>query len=392
MTELRSAPHDTAAPGGGVWSVETRRGDDGLAGLGAEWDDLAARCSAATPFQSYAWLESWWRAYGRPGTLRLTLVRRDGRLVAAAPLMLRGRAGCPVLTPLGGPLSDFTDVLVDDAVAAPAARVLAEALVAEPGWQAVDVPESRPGAVAGAALWDAWPGGRREVPASVCLELAAVPVDEFLRGLPRPGRKTIRRKLKRVGDTDLDVREVAADDARRAIGDLLDLHARQWRGRGINPEHLSPAFAGHLTRAAGALIASGQAAVIEYRFAGRLRASVLLLIGRDLVGAYLSGAEPTLREHVDVSTMMLPDQLALATRLGRPTLSLLRGEEDYKTRWRPRRVPNRRILLARPGSARGTAYAIGARAARSVVLAAKEHAPWLRTVRDGVRRVLGGRR
>jgi hypothetical protein len=132
--------------------------------------------------------------------------------------------------------------------------------------------------------------------------------------------------------------------------------------------------------------------VIEYRFAGRLQASILLLISRDLVGAYLYGAEPTLREQVDVSTMMLPDQLNLATRLGRPTLSLLRGVEDYKMRWRPRAVQNRRIVLARPGSARGTAYAIGARAARGVVLAAKEHAPWLRTVRDGIRGVLGGRR
>ena len=133
--------------------METRRTDDGLDGLGAEWDDLFARCAAATPFQSYAWLESWWRTYGEPGRLRLTLVRHGDRLVAAAPMMLRWRSGCPVLTPLGGPFSDFTDVLLDDAMAAQAAAVLAADLIRQPGWQAIDFPETRPGSVAATALW-----------------------------------------------------------------------------------------------------------------------------------------------------------------------------------------------------------------------------------------------
>ena len=77
-----------------TWTAEVRRADDGFDGLRAEWDDLVARCAAATPFQTYAWLESWWRTYGEPGRLRLVLVRHGGRLVAAAPFVLRRRAGC----------------------------------------------------------------------------------------------------------------------------------------------------------------------------------------------------------------------------------------------------------------------------------------------------------
>jgi hypothetical protein len=45
--------------------------------------------------------------------------------------------------------------------------------------------------------------------------------------------------------------------------------------------------------------------------------------------------------------------VALADRLGRPTLSLLRGEEPYKLRWRPRPAPNARLVLGRPGSPAG---------------------------------------
>jgi len=370
----------------GAWSVETRRTDDGLAGLGAEWDDLVARCTTATPFQSYAWLESWWHTYGAPGRLRLVLVRHGDRLVAAAPLMLRWRGGGSVLTPLGGPFSDFADVLLDDALAPEAARVLATAIVAVPGWQALDFPETRPDALAGAVLRDAWPGGRWATPASLCLELPATPMEDLVRDLPAHSRKTVRRRLNQLRKAEPDIREVAAEDADRGIDDLLRLHAAQWDGRGVNQDHLAPAFAAHLTRAVPAMIRAGEAALLEYRFDGAVMASSLVLVGRDLVGGYLYGAEPGLRDRVDITTMLLADTLPMAHRLGRSTMSMLRGGEEHKLRWRPQESQNRRILLVRPGSIRGTAYAKGVLAYRGAVAVAKQRAPWLRTVRDWMRR------
>jgi len=368
-----------------AWSTEVRRGDTALAGLAAEWDDLFSRCATATPFQAYAWLESWWRSYGLPGGLRLVLIRHAGRLVAAAPLMLRRRGGCRVLTPLGGEFSDFTDVLVDDELSEPAVRRLVAALLREPGWQALDFPETRPGAVAGAALLAAWPGRKWQTSASLCLELPAMPMEEFVSALPTHSRKTVRRRLNQLRKAQVEVGEVAATDMERGIGELLRLHALQWQGRGVNPEHLTPGFAGHLTRAVGGMVDSGQAALLEYRLDGQLVASSLVLIGRDLVGGYLYGADPALRERVDVTTMLLADTLPMAERRGRATMSMLRGAEEHKLRWRPRESQNQRILLARPGTARGTAYAKAVLILRGAVAVAKQRAPWLRTVRDRLR-------
>lgn len=372
----------------GAWSVQTRRADDGWDDLRTEWDDLAARCAAATPFQSYAWLESWWHAYGTPGSLRLILVRHGDRLVAAAPLTLQRRAGCWVLTPLGGAFSDFTDVLVDDAFRVSASRALAVAIVREPGWQAVDFPEASSGAVVRTALWDAWPGGRWHVPASLCLDLPAMPVADLNRRLPKKTRRTIQHQLNQLSRENVEVREVTADDTGRAITDLLRLHALQWRGRGINPEHLSSSFAEHLTRATRSMIGSGRAAQREFWVDDRLMASFLMIIGKDFVGGYLYGVDPALRERVDVSTMMMGAQMAVALQLGCSRVSLLRGAEHHKMKWQPRHSPSRRILLSRPHSAQGLAYATGVRAARAAVLAAKEHAPWLRTARDQARRMM----
>jgi len=361
----------------GAWTVDTRRGDDALDDLADEWTDLYHRSAVASPFQSYAWVRSWWRAYGRAGRLRVFLVRQHGRLVAAAAFQARG----PVLAPLGGDLTDFTDVLLDDRAAVPAARALTAALLRDPGWQVVDLPESR----RGAALVAAWPGGHHETAGSVCLDLPARPMDELVAALPPHTRKTVRRRLNQLRKAGPEIRETTPGEAPRAIDDLLRLHRRQWQGRGGNPGHRTPAFAAHLTSAIPGMIRDGQAALLEYRFAGDLLASSLLLIGRDLVGGYLYGADPVLRGRVDVTTMLLADALALAHRWGRPTMSMLRGAEPHKATWRPAAVANRRLLLTRPGSLRGAAYAHGVLLHRRAVTFAGRRAPWLRTVRDRLR-------
>ncbi|MEV4703390.1 GNAT family N-acetyltransferase [Actinoplanes sp. NPDC049316] len=371
-----------------LWTAETRRGDDALAGLRHEWEDLYARCTTAAPFQAYAWLESWCRSYAEPGALRVTLVRHHGRLVAAAPFQLSRRTGAAVLTPLGGALADFTDVLAADDAVRPATRILARALLLDPGWDAVDLPESRPGP-AGAALWQTWPGRKWRMPASLCFELTAMPMEDLVRSLPAKTRKTVRRRLNQLARTDVDVSEVTPERAAPAVAELLRLHELQWRGRGINEHHLSAQFAAHLTRSVTGMLSGGQAALYEYRIDGRLMCSSLMLIGRDLVGGYLYGTDPELRERVDVSTMLMNDTLPLAHRLGLPTMSMLRGDEPYKLRWEPRLALNERMVLARPGSARGLAYGLRVRSARAAVQAAKEHAPWLRTVRDRLRRGAG---
>lgn len=384
MTDQLSPPHARISR-----DTETRCGDDGLDGLAGDWDDLVARCSRATPFQSYAWLESWWRAYGEPGRLRVVLVRRSKRLVAAAALMVRRRAGVTVLTPLGGACSDFTDVLVDDtepAGATDAARALATAIAGLPGWQALDFPEARPDALAGGLFAAAWPGARRETTASLCLELPATPMDDLVRELPQHSRKTVKRRLNQLRKADPDIRAVEPAGADQAVDRLLQLHAAQWAGRGVNEDHLAPAYAAHLSRAVPAMIRAGQAALLEYRFDGTLLASSLVLIGRDLIGGYLYGAEPELRERVDITTMLLADTLPMAHRRGCSTMSMLRGAEEHKHKWRPLEVQNRRVVLVRPGSVRGATYASTVLAYRRAVETAKRRAPWLRTVRDWVKR------
>ena len=181
-----------------------------------------------------------------------------------------------------------------------------------------------------------------------------------------------------------DLRE-RLEEVRRG---LLRLHKAQWQGRGGNPEHFQPRFARHLTDVVAGMVAAGQAELLEYRLAGELVAANLVVIGTDLVGGYLYGAKPELRDKLDINTLLMATTLPLAHRLGRSTMSMLRGAESYKSRWRPQEVRNHRILLGRPGHPVAWAYMSGVRAGRGAVRFAKRRAPWLRTVRDRTRRLL----
>jgi CelD/BcsL family acetyltransferase involved in cellulose biosynthesis len=365
----------------GRWSAQILRADTSFEALAEEWEDLYRRCAAPTPFQSFGWLESWWREYGVPGRLRLGLVRRDGRLVAAAPLMLRRRGPFRVLVPLGGQHSDLHDVLVDESCRVQACRALAAALRAEPGWHLIDLPEVPPWAAA-RQLRAAWTGHCWQAPSSPCLEIAAGSLAEFLARLPTRTGKKIRFKLRKIDRLGVQVREVAAADVEGAVDALLQLHQEQWRDRAIDPEHLRLRFRRHLGRSAGQLAGRDQAMVVQYRVAGRLVASDLCLVGPGFVGTYLAGFQPELRQQVDVALMMLSHSLGLAERLGVPMLHLLRGTESYKLRWHPTVVRNQRLLLARGRrQVAALGYALSVRARAGLADALRDRAPWLRGAR-----------
>ena len=380
---LRPRP-DPAAVTAGVTTTVLRHQSE-LDELGAEWRELHAASPAATPFQSHAWIAAWARAYVAPGRLRVVLARRDGRLVAALPLHLERRGPWRVLAPLGGAISDHTDGLfephADDAVRA----ALTDALLREPGWSVVDLPEIRPGA--DVLAWvDSWPGRVTRLPASTCLELPAQPVTELLTRMPGRTANTMRRKLRKIDGVGIVVRDAEPGDLPEAVGALLRLHAEQWAGRGGTPEHFTDRFRTHLTEAVTGLAADGGAAVAEYRLDGELLLSQILLTGHDELSYYLAGISPRLREKVDAAALLVQHDVETAVERGLSRYSMLRGLEDYKLRWRPDVVVQERVLLVRPGASTGAGHPAAVLARRALVGFAKARLPWVRDLRDRVTR------
>ncbi|MFJ8044226.1 GNAT family N-acetyltransferase [Kitasatospora sp. NPDC096147] len=361
------------------WRAEIRREDDALEQLAAEWDELAARCSTATPFQASCWLASWWRHYGRPGGLVLVLVRRDDRLVGAVALQRRGPFGG--LTNLGAGLVDFTDVLLDDSCADRAAAELAAALPLHRPWHSLELREVHPEAAV-QQVYRHWRGRGHRFTDSLCQYLPAVPIAEVLKRLPGKTAQRSRVKLRKIAEAGVEVRAVAVEEVPETVRELLALHFEQWADRGVTPEHRTERFAAHLTESTRGLVASGRAALHRFVLDGEVVAVNLVLLCPSFGGLYMYGATPALRERLDIAGLLFGAALDEVRAADIPVLSLLRGQEPYKQRWRPDQLANQRLVL---GPGRVAPWAV-ARAARVRVRLALVHQ--LRTRMPGLKRVL----
>ncbi|MFR0352695.1 GNAT family N-acetyltransferase [Streptomyces sediminimaris] len=335
-----------SAAGRGL-SVDLCTDEAAFAALAGEWEGLHASCPSATPFQTHAWLHSWWLSYGTPEGLRLFLVRRGDRLVGAAPLM-SVRRPVPRLVPIGGAISDFRDVLLDGTAAEEGGRALAGALAAAARTSLVDFRDVRPGSAV-EQVYRHWRGPRCRLRDSTCLELPALPMAELIKRLPTARAQRIRNKVNRLGRLGVEWRVVGHDETETSVRRLIELHRLQWEGKKVTPEHTRPRFVEHLARSVVPMARSGQAAVTEFLLEGTVVAVNLHLRSGGLTGEYLYGFHPRLRDSkVDVATMLLRAASEVAATGEGGVLSLLRGDEPYKYRWCPRTVHNERLLMAGP--------------------------------------------
>ena len=320
----------------------------GFAALEGEWDDLYRDAPAATPFQSWPWLYSWWESYGGgPRELRLVMVRDGGgRLVGLLPLMLERRRGFGRLLFLGTGVSDYLDVVAREGWEGRVAEAGAGALGGMGPWQVADLQELRPGAAAW-GLVGRWPGPKANAWQSNCPIISMKSQEELFAAVSRNLRGTIRKTSRRAEGDGLR-RELAGEaEAEGAARRLVALHRERWRGQGIAPEHLTRRFESHLAAAARRMTPAGLGAVSEFRRDGEVLLSLLWIFGRDFVGSYIIGASSEASRRYQVSSLYILDGVDIACGRSSARVDLLRGEEPYKLRWGPEVVPNHRAILGR---------------------------------------------
>ncbi len=118
----------SVTPGRPVVEVVTSHA--GFLKLETEWNALAAR--SASPhqvFQDFGFLLAWAESYGAD-SLRLAVVvlRQDGRLRAALPLVRQRHFGLAALHVMGAPIARFNDLLVDGELDVACRAALAEGI------------------------------------------------------------------------------------------------------------------------------------------------------------------------------------------------------------------------------------------------------------------------
>jgi hypothetical protein len=334
-----------------------------FASLEEEWDGLYESCPSATPFQSWAWLYSWWEVYGEGsyGLRLITLRDEGGLLVGLLPLMVR-RGRLLLLGDNAKALywyvtTPYKDVLVREGWEERVAEAGARALKGLGGWRVADLQELMPEA----AVWEIlreWDGPKTRVPITDYLLMHAKPWEELLTSLSRKLRKTARRTLRHAEQDGLRCEPAAPEDAEQAVRTLVDLHRESWRGRRIDPEDLSPRYEAFMEAAARRMSARGIGRISEFRRQdGQVLISQFLLFDKDFVGAYVIGASEEASRRYQLETLSNWDAMNVARTRGSAYVSSMYHASWDKLRWTDEVVTSQRAILGRRSASFWVPYA-----------------------------------
>jgi CelD/BcsL family acetyltransferase involved in cellulose biosynthesis len=327
--------------------------------LRAEWDRLVERAPAATVFQSWAWVATWYEHFAPDRPLEvLTFRDAAGALVGVAPCSRSRRGGVRLLHLLGrgNDLTEYVGVLADGAHEASVARALVDAWAADAGrWDLVVLP----------AVLDDAPVVRdvRRLAAARGWRVVAEPQTRMTRPLPgdwpafyRSLRKSMKdnvnnyaNRLRREGRAE---RLVVADEPAAlgpALERLLDLHRRRAAAVDLGRRHedrfATAARRAFLRAVAGRLAARGELWVGLLEVDGEVLAAQACLVHRERLYLYYSGFDPAWARY-GVMTVLTRRCIERAIAQGCRELDLLLGLDQEKQRWGAEPRPVASLALA----------------------------------------------
>jgi CelD/BcsL family acetyltransferase involved in cellulose biosynthesis len=308
--------------------VETVGDAAGFAALADGWDDLVAALPRPTTFLLHAWLEEWWRHLAGDARMAVVVARRDGRLVAALPLMISRRRGVRIAEFIGGGDSCLADLLLAEDEPDSTAAALVEELRGLP-FDLLDVfglpADSRLARAAGSDL-----AVHERVEAPVMLMPDGFDAAyRAKRGSKR--RAEHRRRMRRLlesGDAEFTIVRTI-EELRPALEEGFRINAIRWEGR---PDRsLFSTEAGHAFHRAvlPRLAEMGIARILLLRSGGRVVAFQYWLAYRGSMISNRRAFDPSFSSFSPGILTML-HALEDASEEGLSRVEFLGGPEPYK--------------------------------------------------------------
>lgn len=304
---------------------------DDFVRLEENWWDLWRRAPGATPFQSPAWLLSWWKVF-HPGTLATVAVHHQERLVALAPLYLEDGAWGLRLLPVGISLSDYLDALVDPDHSA-AAEAILETIDRSIVWDICSFEELAPGS----AFLTLPPLPRVHDTTTRQSACPLLPLPNSVENLGEcvPAQKLRKLRMARnraARRKGFSIETVAPSGTVAFLAELFRLHGARWRQQGeagVLDEDRVRTF--HKS-AAPALARAGLARMTLLSLEGRIVGAYYGFSHRNRAFAYLGGFDPEF-SFESPGTILTGHAIEAAIAEGCSEFHFLRGRETYKYEW-----------------------------------------------------------
>jgi CelD/BcsL family acetyltransferase involved in cellulose biosynthesis len=291
------------------------------------WEELADRVQAS-PFRYPGFVRAWFGAFGGGGRLQLATVARDGRLVAALPLV---RDGATLSTPANWH-TPHVGVLAEDAGAAAAlARSLFAAGARRLTLQFLGAADCE--TVAVAARDAGWRTYERTLLRSPYIDLTGgwEAFEQVLGSSANKAMRRRRRRLAELGEVTLEAADGSAGLDER-YGELVRLEGMGWKGEqgtaiGSRPETLR-----FYRDVAGWAAQRGWLRIHLLALDGTPIAAAFGLRAHGVHASMKIGHDPA-HQKLAPGVMLMHDVIREACEEGLRTVELLGDEDPLKRSW-----------------------------------------------------------
>ncbi|HEV8307174.1 MAG TPA: GNAT family N-acetyltransferase [Methylomirabilota bacterium] len=363
--------------------------DAGLRALEPEWRQLALSIAEPSIFHSPEWIQTWWAHFGAGRRLHLAGARRDGRLVALAPLCTkRGRGGIRVREFLGSEEADLAGFLLAPGEEA-LAPLLARFVLEQPGWHLTDLWCLAAGSGSAEALGSALRSGRarHEVSTLTINPILDLRPDDWDAGASRSMLKDLarqRRVLGRQGKLAL-VFPNDLDEVEAALAELRALHGARWSGQGELSRLQLPDYWEWVRAIAREAWRQGWLYLPRLVLGSQLIAVGLYFLYERRLFYWMGGHDPAFARHSPNLLVTLAVVEDLRVTRAADVLDFGRGDEWYKLRWTQASVTLQRVMAWR--GVRGSAAHVWRGRIRPWAWAHPEWSRPVRRFRRAVRRL-----
>ncbi|MDQ5951737.1 MAG: Acetyltransf 6 protein [Patescibacteria group bacterium] len=302
--------------------------------LQTEWLDLQGRSVTNYVFQSPQFQGAWWNTLGE-GELSIITVRdENNQLVGLAPLyMQQNDQGKKELCFIGCVnVSDYLDILVDSQHQTQVYESLTKVLTEElTDWECMflcSLPESSPTRDWLKQTFHHSTEKQQDVSPFIRLPASW---DEYLASIDRKQRHEIKRKMRRVEETDHAFECITSPtDAATAIQDFITLH------KASSAEKRDFWDDNHFKFFSTFIPAAGEAGWLKLYFLkiGAVRASAMLIFDyNDQFLLYNSGFDPAQFNNLSTGNVLTAYTIKQAIEQRKTVYDFLRGDEVYKFRF-----------------------------------------------------------
>ena len=314
--------------------------------IAADWRSLWERCPLATPFQRPEWIISWMHTF-QPLDPLIVEVRQNHRLTGIAPLLIYEAGSRRILGLMGGGVSDYLDILVeDDGVPPVLSAILDSTTRSELSWDTLNLTDlSAASPLLTLSKHPFVKCGYHDV----CTELPLPSNAKHIKAvIPAHKYDNLKNALSRLQRAGVDSIELARPETLdEFLNALFELHESRWKELGQSGVLADTKIQAFHRKTARQLLRRGILRFYGIRFEERLIATLYSFFEREAVYCYLQGFDPAYGS-LSVGSVLLGAAICDALREGKKRVDFLRGQEAYKYSWGVKDAPTFSIEASRP--------------------------------------------